>query len=91
MEFADINKNCEDLSIMSFLLYTKLQLKSEGACKSSLFTCGELRQVLLLLGWIPKEQDALEADGLVGTQSDSNTEVVTANNLNQPGILLDRG
>lgn len=50
-------------------------------------TCGKLRQVLLLLGIIPKKQNALKADGLVGTQSDTNTQVMTGNDLNQPGIL----
>lgn len=53
-------------------------------------TCGKLRQVLLLLSWISKQQNALKADGLVGTQSDANTQVMTANDLNQPGILRDQ-
>lgn len=56
---------------------------------AGLLTCGKLRQVLLLLGWIPKKQNALEANGLVGTQGDAHTEVMTANDLNEPGILLD--
>lgn len=51
------------------------------------FTCGKLRQVLLLLGFIPKKQNALETDRLVGSQSDANTHVMTTNDLNQTGIL----
>lgn len=50
-------------------------------------TCGKLWQVLLLLGCVPKKQNTLEADGLVGTQSDTNAQVMTANDLDQPGIL----
>lgn len=58
-------------------------------CMYIQITCGKFRQVLLLLGRIPKKQNALEADGLVGTQSDADTQVVTADDLNQPGILGD--
>lgn len=53
-------------------------------------TCCKLRQVFLLLGWIPKKQDALEADGLVGAQSDADAQVVTPDDLHQAGVLQGR-
>lgn len=54
---------------------------------AGLHTCGKLRQVLLLLGFIPKKQNALETNRLVGSQSNTNSQVMTTNNLNQPRIL----
>lgn len=53
-------------------------------------TGGELGQVLFLLGRIPKQQNALEADGLVSTQSNANTQIVNADDLDQTSILKDR-
>lgn len=50
-------------------------------------TCGHFGKILLLLGRIAKQQDALEANGLVSTQCDANTQVVAAHDLNQPGVL----
>lgn len=50
-------------------------------------TCGQFRQVLGLLGWVPKKQNSLEADGLMGPQSDADPQVMAANDLNQPAIL----
>lgn len=44
-------------------------------------------KILLLLGRVPKQQDALEADGLVGSQRDAHAQVVAAHDLNQPGVL----
>lgn len=54
-----------------------------------MLTCRKFRQVFLLLRWIPKKKNALESNGLVGTKSDANTQVVTADDLNQPGVLRD--
>lgn len=50
-------------------------------------TCGNFGKILLLLGRVPKQQDALEADGLVGSQRDAHAQVVAAHDLNQPGVL----
>lgn len=50
-------------------------------------TCGHFGKILLLLGRRAKQQDALEADGLVGTQRDADAQVVAAHDLNQPGVL----
>lgn len=50
-------------------------------------TCCNFGKILLLLGRVPKQQDALEADGLVGSQRDAHAQVVAAHDLNQPGVL----
>lgn len=50
-------------------------------------TCGNFGKILLLLGRSAKQQDALEADGLVSTQCDAYAQVVAAHDLNQPGVL----
>lgn len=55
-----------------------------------LLTWGKLGQVLLLLGSIPKKQNTLKADRLVGTQSNTNAQVMNANDLNQSSILQDQ-
>lgn len=52
-----------------------------------LITCGEFGQVLLLLGFVSKQQNSLEADGLVSSQSDANSQIVTADDLNQASVL----
>lgn len=64
-----------------------MHLSQDTDSNTGQFTCGEFGQVLLLLGFIPKKQNALEANGLVSTQSDTDAQVITANDLNQPGIL----
>lgn len=62
---------------------------SVGATPASAtqLTCGNFGKILLLLGRSAKQQDALEANGLVGTQCDAYAQVVAAHDLNQPGIL----
>lgn len=54
-----------------------------------MITGGKLGQVLLLLGRIPKEQNALKANGLVGTQGNTDAQIVNADDLNQTSILKD--
>lgn len=70
------------------MLINHLNSQSERA--AGVVTGRELGQVLFLLGRIPKEQNALKADGLVGTQSNANTQIVDADDLDQTSILKDR-
>lgn len=50
-------------------------------------TGGQARQVLALLLGGPEEEDALEADGLVGAQRDAHPQVVAPHDLHQAGVL----
>lgn len=52
-----------------------------------LITCGEFGQVLLLLGFVSKQQNSLKANRLVSSQCDADSQIVTADDLNQASVL----
>lgn len=75
-----------DIFCVCHLLFIRYCLVLSPTAAARL-TCGNFGKILLLLGRSAKQQDALEADGLVGTQCDAYAQVVAAHNLNQPGVL----
>lgn len=52
-----------------------------------ILTCGHFGQVLLLLCFVSKKQNPLEADGLVRSQCDADTQIFTADDLHQASVL----